>query len=108
MAKIMQNHSNNCQSTIDAPPFDALRGLYFNLTNFCIWLFYITTVIQTLSFIHVQAITIISLTTMQVTNDSLTCIYSYFCNDVYLISLNRGLFWNTSDTLNVVTKKIWK
>lgn len=42
---------------------------------------------------------------MQVTNDSLTYIFSYFCNDVYLISLNRGLFWNTSDTLNVVTKK---
>ena len=77
----------------------------FNLTNFCIWLFNITTVIQTLSFIHVQATTIISLTTMQVTNDSLTYIFSYFCNDVYLISLNRGLFWNTSDTLNVVTKK---
>ena len=45
---------------------------------------------------------------MQVTNDSLTYIYSYFCNDVYLMSLNRELFWNTSDTLNVVTKKIWK
>lgn len=42
---------------------------------------------------------------MQVTTDSLTYIYSYFCNDVYLISLNRGLFWNSSDTLNVVTKK---
>lgn len=55
-----------------------------------------------------QATTIISLTTMQVTNDSLTYVYGYFCNDVYLISLNRGLFWNTSDTLNVVTKKIWK
>lgn len=80
----------------------------FTLTNFCIWLFNITTVIQTLSFTHVLAATTISLTTMHVTNDSLTYVYGYFCNDVYLISLNRGLFWNTSDTLNVVTKKIWK
>lgn len=78
----------------------------FNLTNVCIQFFNITTIIQSLSCIHVQATTTISLTTMHVANDSLNNIYGYFCYNVYWIYLNRGLFWNTSDTLNVVTKKI--